>query len=239
MNGRMNFRQMFALLACAGGLGLPLCGLCRGGDAGIATDPDPSGPWSEDGVLKMTLELVALPDNNLQKAQVKLTVTNTGTDGIVLDKTLAAGFSLRFKTDLSAEYTRSEANDVTSKELEKLGKPTAEEVRARFVRLAPGQSLSCMIDLAQPYRDVVEGHASDMDSVHHGFYYEAMHTRQVPSGAKRLEVDAWYERGVWMMATAQFEEWFGQSAENLGLWSGRARSNRLVIGDERDLGPRL
>ncbi len=195
----------------------------------IAADKDQSDSWSEDGVLKMSLELIALPDNDLQKAQMKLTVTNTGTNGIVLDKTLAAGFSLRFKTDLSAEHTRSDEKDVTPKEAKKLEKPTAEEVRARFVRLAPGQSLSCTFDLAKPNRDVVEGHASDMDHVHHGFYYEAMQTYQVPAGAKRLEVDAWYERGVWMMATAQFEEWYGQSAEKLGLWDGRARSNRLVV----------
>ena len=86
----------------------------------------------------------------------------------------------------------------------------------------------CCLTLAT-FRDVVEGHASNMDSVHHGFYYEAMQTYQVPAEAKRLEVDAWYERGGWMMAATQFEEWYGQSAVKLGLWDGRARSNRLII----------
>lgn len=195
----------------------------------IAADKNESDSWSEDGVLKMTLELVALPDNNLQKTQMKLTVTNMGTNGIVLDKTLAAGFSLRFKTDLSAEYKRSDGKVVTANEVKKLEKPTVEDVRARFIRLAPGQTLSCMFDLAKPNRVVVEGHVSDMDGIHHGFYNEAMYTYQVPAEAKWLEVDAWYERGVWMMATVQFEEWFGQSAGKLGLWDGRARSNRLVV----------
>jgi len=195
----------------------------------VAAQAEPSDSWSEDGVLTMALELVALPDNDLQRAQMRLTVTNTGTSAIVLDRTLAAGFSLRFKTDLSAEFTRSDSKDVTAREVKRLEKPTAAEVGARFVRLAPGQSLSRTYDLAKPNRSVVEGQASDMESVHDGFYYEAMQAYRVPPEAKRMEVDAWYERGVWMMATAQFEEWFGQSAEEIGLWSGRARSNTVVI----------
>jgi hypothetical protein len=56
-----------------------------------------------------------------------------------------------------------------------------------------------------------------------------MQAYHVPAKTKKLLVDAWYERGVWMMPTAQFQEWYGVSADKLGLWSGRARSNTLVI----------
>ena len=195
----------------------------------IAAEKEQSGAWSEDGILTMALELVALPDNDLQKAQMKLSVMNKGTNVIILDKALAAGFSLRFKTDLSEEYTRSDEKDVKTKEVKILEKPTAEEVRARFVRLTPGQSLSRMFDLAKPIRKVVEGHATDMKMLHYGFYYEALQTYQIPAKAKRLELCAWYERGFWMMSGAQFEEWYGLSAEKIGLWTGRARSNTLVI----------
>lgn len=195
----------------------------------IGADKDKSDSWSEGGALKMTLELIALPANDLQKVQIRLTVTNTGTNDIVLDRTLAAGFSLRFKTDLSEEFTRSDEKDVSTKENKKLDKPTPEAVFSRFVAVKPGHALSRSYDLSGPIQSVVEGHASDMESVHYGFYYEAMQTYQVPLKAKKLEVDAWYERGVWMMATVQFEEWYGQSAEKMGLWSGRARSNTLVI----------
>jgi hypothetical protein len=194
-----------------------------------AADKNKSDSWSEDGVLQMTLELIAVPDNDLQEAQMKLTVTNTGTNDIVLDKTLAAGFSLRFKTDISEEFTRSDEKDVTTKETKKLDQPAPEAGGSRFVAIKPGQSLSRTYDLAGPVRGVVEGHASDMNHIHYGFYYEAMQTYQVPPKAKRLEVDAWYERGVWMMATVQFKEWYGKTAEKIGLWSGRARSNTLVI----------
>lgn len=194
-----------------------------------AADKGKSDSWSEGGILKMTLELIALPDNDLQKAQMKFTVTNTGTNDIVLDKTLAAGFSLRFRTDLSEEFTYSADKNVMTKETKKLDRPTPETVSSRFVAMKPGQSLLRTYDLAGPVRAVVEGHASDMNSIHYGFYYEAMQTYQMPVKAKKLEVDAWYERGVWMMATAQFKEWYGQTAEEVGLWPGRARSNTLVI----------
>ena len=199
----------------------------------VAADKETSQSWSEGGVLKMALELIALPDNDLQKAQIRLTVTNTGTNDIVLDKTLAAGVSLRFRTDMSEEFTRSDEKDVSTKETKKLDKPKPEAVGSRFVAIKPGQSLSRTYDLSGPERNVVEGHASDMESVHYGFYYEAMQTYQVPAAVKKLKVDAWYERGVWMMATAQFEEWHGQSAEKIGVWTGRARSNTLVIEERK------
>ena len=70
---------------------------------------------------------------------------------------------------------------------------------------------------------------SDQDSVHYGFYYEALTQFVVPEKAKRLMVDAWYERGVWMMSVPQFEEWHGKSPDNIGLWNGRARSDTIKI----------
>lgn len=146
----------------------------------FAADKDASDSWSEGGVLKMALELVALPQNDYQKAQLKLTVTNTSTNDIVLDRTLAAGFSFRFQTDLSEEFTRSDEKDVSTKENKKLDKPTPEEVGSRFVAVKPGQTLSKTYDLSEPVRRVVEGHASDINSVHHGFYYTSVQRTPTP-----------------------------------------------------------
>jgi len=195
----------------------------------IAAAAETSEAWSEDNVLIMNLELISIPSNDLQRAQIKLTVTNAGTNDIVLDKHLAAGFSLRFKTDMSAEFVRTDGKDVSSKEVEKLEKPKPETAAARFISLKPKESLSKLYDLSLPVRIVQEGHVSDMDSVHYGFYYESMVRYLVPPGTGKLLVDAWYERGVWMMATPQFKEWYGQTPEKIGIWRGRARSNTLII----------
>jgi len=185
--------------------------------------------WSEDNALLLDLQIVAVPQGDLQRAQLRLTATNTGTKPIVLDRELRAGFRLRFKTDLSEEFISSDDRDVSTNEVRKLDKPEPGAAKVRFVSLKPGDSLSRTYDLSKPMEMVVEGHMSDMDSVHYGFYYEEFSQFVVPSKAKELMVDAWYERGVWMMAVPQFEEWHGVSPEKIGLWQGRARSDTVTV----------
>jgi len=184
---------------------------------------------SEDNALDMKLELVALPDNDLQKAQFKLTVTNASRAPLVLDKELITSFGPGFKTDLSEEIFHDDKKDVSLQEAEKLDKPKPDAAAERFLPLKPGEALSRMYDMAKPMKVVEEGHGTDKNHAHHGFYYEAMMRYHVPPAAKKLLVTVYYERGVWMMATAQFEQWHGKSAEALGVWNGRACSNSLLI----------
>jgi len=201
-----------------------LCSACAGVE--YSTDND---PWSEDGVLELRLEPVRFPQHDLQRLQLRLTATNTGTEAIVLDREMCAGFSLRFETDLSEEPFHSDERDVSTEAAEALERPPADAARARFVALEPGESLSRTIDLARPVRAVVEGHLSDAEMVHYGFYGEAMMRVTVPEAASSLTATAWYERGVWMMAWPQFEEWHGASPDEVGLWQGRARSNSATV----------
>jgi len=44
-----------------------------------------------------------------------------------------------------------------------------------------------------------------------------------------LHVFAGYYRPVYWMAEIQFKGWHGRSAEEIGLWRGKAVSNRLLI----------
>lgn len=198
-----------------------------------------SQAWSEDDALRLKLELITLRDNDLQNAQLLLKVSNVGTNALVLDKFMRAGFSLRFETDLSEQPVYSDERDVSQREVSKLERPKQEGTR--FVRLEPGGSLSRTINLSKPQPTVCEGHGTDSGSVHHGFYYESVVQYVVPPEAKELLVTAWYERGVWKMATAEFAKWHGQSAEESGIWRGRARSNTLLIRehDERQDRPNL
>ncbi len=218
--------MMEVLMKVAGfwfALALTLCGCW--------TAPREKGSlaWSEDNTLQLNLEAVAVPGGDLQHTVLRLSATNTGGRPLVLDKEMLAGFCLRFETDLTKSPVHSDARDVATQEIKKLDKPHPAEAEKRFVTLKPGDSISRIIDLAKPLKTVCEGHMSDQDSVHYGFYYEALTQFIVPENATRLLVDAWYERGVWMMSVLQFEEWHGRSPADIGLWKGRARSDTLAV----------
>lgn len=185
--------------------------------------------WSEGNVLAMHLDVIAVPSNDIQRARIKLTVTNTSTNTIVLDRNLDAGFGFRFKTDLSEKHTHSDDKDVSLTEGKQTKKPEVAEAKLRFVRLTPKSSISRVFDLSRPTKGIIEGHATDMDMVHHGFFYEAMVSYVVPTNATSISVDAWYERGVHWASVHEFTEWFGVDPSDLGLWEGRARSNTLTI----------
>ena len=184
--------------------------------------------WSEDDTLWLDLEALQPLPVDLQDIKLKLTVTNLASKSIVLDKECSAGFSLRFKTDLSQELIFSDENDVSTKELQKLSKPAPDVARNRFVELQPKKTFSRVFDLSQAVRTVREGHGTYANGAHVGFYYEAEVQYLVPPKVNKLFIDAWYERGV-MMAWPQFKDWFGVGIDELGVWSGRARSNTVVV----------
>ena len=76
-----------------------------------------SHAWSEGNTLHLDVEMVSVPDNDLQRVCLRLTAINTGTNSLMLDKEMLAGFSLRFKTDLSEQYFRSDEQDQNKKGL--------------------------------------------------------------------------------------------------------------------------
>ncbi len=203
-------------------------GLAAGG-LNCQADTELLAASSEEDALKMELTVLKQPGKDLSGMQLQLKVTNTSTNNLVLDKELAAGFSLRFRTDLSDENVKSEERDVCWKEVSRFSKPSSAAASKRFVVLRPGKSLSRKYDLSKPVHSVIEGHSSDKNMVHRGFYYEATVRYAVPAGAKKVLIDAWYDRGVWMMATPQFQEWHGRSAQDLGVWDGRANSNTVSV----------
>lgn len=210
---------------------LPVALACMGLLSGCAhvQPQQESLAWSEDDTLRLDLSVVAVPEGKLQRTQLRLTATNTSTNSIVLDKEMLAGFCLRFRTDLTEEPLHSDARDVSTREVARLDKPLPTAAAHRFVALKPGDKIARTYDLSQPMKTVCEGHMSDQNSVHYGFYYEALTQFVVPERAEALMVDAWYERGVWMMSVPQFEEWHGKSPEEIGLWGGRARSETITV----------
>jgi hypothetical protein len=123
----------------------------------------------------------------------------------------------------------SDERDVTSREIGKLPQPKADAVALRFVQLRPSDSLVRFFDLSGPVQTVTEGHVSDMNSVHFEFYYESLTQYQVPDATNQVIVDMSYEGGVLMMSVPQFTRWHGKSPADLGLWTGRARSDRITI----------
>ena len=80
-----------------------------------------------------------------------------------------------------------------------------------------------------PIRHVAQGHATYKGRVHIGFYYEAEDNLRVPTAAKKLIIRIVYDGKVWMMSHRQFEEWFGVSEEESGMWQGRAESNTVMV----------
>jgi hypothetical protein len=198
----------------------------------IAKENNGADAWSEDNAMKMSLELVELPGNDLQRAVLKLTVTNTGEADLILDRELAVGFVLSFETDLTKEGWLRYENHVTTKETKRIDKPKPRDVKSRFVRLKPRHSLSRTYDLARPVREVISGWAVGPGVAPAGSYYEATRTYHVPAKATRLSIIMWYERGSWEMTEPQFKKWFAKSPQEIGLWEGRARSNTLVIQKE-------
>lgn len=189
--------------------------------------------WSEDDTLVLKLEVVRPPATKWAQTQLKLTVTNTNKKPIVLDKELSVGFGLLFETNLKDGNVISEDRDVTNKEEKQLDKPKPNEVQARFVKLAPGQTLTRIIDLSKPNRTQHSGHRTygveGGGRAHVGFYYEAEERYNVPPDVKRLVAEVYYDGSVWFTAVKEFEEWFGKSQQQIGQWRGRAKSNQLVI----------
>ncbi|MCX7049915.1 MAG: hypothetical protein NTX50_31090 [Candidatus Sumerlaeota bacterium] len=200
------------------------------GTAGVAAASPETLGWSEDNALSLTLELIAVPDNDLHRAQIKLTVANITTYPIVLDKELVVGFSLRLMPELSDMATTEDLQNVAPKKTDEvIVKPATEAGRQRFAPLAPGQSWSRIYDLQKPMKTVFEGHMSNKNMIHYGFFSEQMSRYEIPPKARKLFAEVHYERGVWMMAKPQFKDWFGVSVEEIKLWQGRAVSNTLVI----------
>jgi hypothetical protein len=217
----MRFLLPFLLLALSGCLGPRV-------SFGPA-DMELLAPWSQEHALRMELIVLNGSNKDLNRVQLELKVTNISTNVLILDREVAAGFNLRFRTDLSERFVYSAERDVSSEETRRLPKPGTNAANTRFVALRPGESLSRSYDLSKPIRSVCQGHWSDREMVHHGFYYEADVLYRVPKRAKKLLIDVWYERGVWWTAADQFEQWHGRSAESIGLWGGRAGSNSVVV----------
>ena len=202
---------------------------------------EPQVPWSEGGVLRLELTVLNPTNKDLSRIQLELKVTNTGTNALVLDKELVAGFGFQFRSELpqGSFYDQSfyaQEREVTFKELSKLPKPTSNTIKDRFVSLAPGKSLSQTYDLSKPIRAEVDSHSAAVNSTNtavrpDGVYYEALMRCRVPRPVKKIFIDVSYDR-VWTMAARQFAEWYGRRAEDIGLWPGRAHSNTIVM--ERD-----
>jgi len=188
----------------------------------------------EDDALRLALEVVERPKTNLSQTRLKLTVTNASTKSIVLDKELSAGFSLSFKTDLTDKQDPddpifSPEHDVEWKEIKRLPKPSQQDTMQRFMPLKPGRSLSRTYDLSQPVVHVRQGHATDKNRVHHGFYYEAEYRLQIPPRASKLFITAAYRGKIYWRAETAFKTWFGFSTRDLKMWSGSASSNTIAV----------
>jgi hypothetical protein len=202
-----------------------------------AANMEPRTPWSEGGVLQLELSVLNATNKDLSRIQLQLKVTNTGTNALVLDNELVAGFGFQFRSELpeGSFYDQSfyaQEREVTFRELSKLPKPATNSIKDRFVSLAPGQSLSQTYDLSKPIRAEVEGH-NTVNSTNgakgsDAFYYEALMRCRVPRPVKKILIDVSYDQG-WKQAAQQFAEWYGRSAEDIGLWPGRAHSNTIVM----------
>jgi hypothetical protein len=214
---------------------LMFVGLAAGSRAATV---EPQVPWSEGGVLRLELTVLNATNKDLSRIQLELKVTNAGTNALVLDKELVAGFGFQFRSELpeGSFYDQSfysQEREVTYKELSKLPKPTANSIKDRFVSLAPGMSLSQTYDLSKPIRAEVDGHSTTTNSVNSAkgrdaVYYEALMRCRVPRPVKKIYIDVSYDR-VWTIAARQFAEWYGRSGEDIGLWPGRAHSNTVVL----------
>jgi hypothetical protein len=206
-----------------------------------AASLEPRVPWSEGGVLQLELSVLNTTNKDLGRIQLQLKVTNTGTNALILDKELVAGFAFEFRSELreGSFYDQNfyaQEREVTFKELSKLPKPATNSIKDRFVSLAPGKSLSQTYDLSKPMRAEVDGHATtnSTDGVkrHDGSYYEALMRCRVPRPVKKILIDVSYDQN-WQQAAQQFAQWYGRRAEDIGLWAGRAHSNTIVMEREQ------
>lgn len=137
---------------------------------------------SKVNALSLRLEADKPVIRSLQETRLKLTVTNTSSESIVLDNDLVAGFGLKAEPYLSDGTLLSEERDVAAEGFRTLNKPSSEEAGKRFRKLGPGESLSRSYDLSQPIRHVVQGHGTYKNGGHVGFYYEAeenLHTHRM------------------------------------------------------------
>jgi hypothetical protein len=107
----------------------------------VPTQPK-SLAWSEDETLRLDLTVVAVPEDKLQRTQLRLTATNTSTNSIVLDREMLAGFCLRFRTDLTEEPFHSDERDVATRVVKSLEKPLPTAAEQRFVTLKPGDRIA-------------------------------------------------------------------------------------------------
>ena len=111
-----------------------------------------AGGRSEGDFLSLRLEADSPVIRDLQQTRLKVTVKNTGDEIIILDNELVAGFDLKIETDLSDGSLFSQDRDVLVESVRTLNKPSPKERAKRFVRLAPGETLSCHYDLSRPIR---------------------------------------------------------------------------------------
>jgi hypothetical protein len=184
--------------------------------------------WSDESALKLTLNLIKRPTNDLSQSTLRLTVKNTSPKPIVLDSECLCGFRLQFEIDRRDPDSDEDA-PVSLQELRQLPKPPPGVGRTRFVPLEPGRSISRSWDLSGPVPYVVEGHRTDLQRVHRGFFYEAEGRYQIPQNVRQITIRARYRGDVWFTAIHAFNEWFGVNYDELKLWNGQAESNAVVI----------
>ncbi len=186
-------------------------------------------PWSEDNEVYLLVEPLPFDRSKLGSTRFRVTLTNTSKKDLIFDRELVTGINVRISSDDPLAKERGQ-DRVVREEGKDLPVPPKDAWKARFVALKPGQSLTRDFDVSKPFRYVYQGHGTDMEGVHHGFYSEQTARLTVPADAPRIFVQVWYDRAVWMMARPQFIDWHGKNPEEIGVWNGRARSNLLRIG---------
>src|SRR5262245_15879200 len=135
--------------------------------------------WSDENTLKLTLEVIERPTSDLGQTKLRLTAKNIGPKPIVLDSECLCGF--RFHFEITGRDPNSEGNGrVLLHEDKRLPKPAADVARSRFGPVQPGQAISRSWRLSGPIRMIVEGHATDLQRVHHGYFYEAEGHYEIP-----------------------------------------------------------
>jgi hypothetical protein len=168
---------------------------------------------------RMKLSIAADELQDFAHLRVRLDVRNLGRAAIAWDSE-AAVFLFFSVIDESGERIQLREKDL-------LPHPNKSDWRKRFISIAPGESVSKIIEFSQALKSFNYGVGILELGEETITVYETTLELDVPAKVETVRVRAIYECG--QGGTAAFFDWFGQTVEDVGLPTTRVMSNEIAI----------
>jgi hypothetical protein len=143
----------------------------------------------------------------------------------------AVGWDREFAVFVDWSVQTLEGKDVLPTEVGTMGRPEKSDFKTRFIKLAPGETISKELVLTEKVQQFACGHGTFAGpggaKIHQANGYEHTIRYVIPQATAGVRVRATYR--LPFMGRECFKQWFGYGVEDVLLWEGKTDASELII----------